>query len=644
MNRAEAAREIKSRYAEYLKPAKVKNTYICPICDNGIGSDGDGISVDPNSDGLHFKCFKCGFYGDIVDFYRKANGCTIGEAFTALYEYFNITIDKNDAEGEKTPSMPIKKQMTSDIKPQEKIENKPDFTDYLKSCYENRNDIKANNYLSSRGISQGTAEAYKLGYDKQTGFIIIPVSKTFYIARNIENHAKLRYQNPKGANIEIFNIKSIYNKENKPVFICEGVFDALSIIEAGGLAISLNSTSNCNKLIEILKENKPVNTLLLCLDSDESGKKAAEQLSEELKALEISYKKVDVTGKYKDPNEAMKSNRQAFFEAVKAAERTVTKPDNTKDYINYLMAGEIRKLENAAMRKTGFSNLDAETGGVYPGLYAVGGISAVGKTTFIYQMADQMATAGQHVLFFSMEQSRLELASKSISRTTALKDVNTAVSSIAIRTGKLTTSVLDAADSYSESVGDRISVIEGNFDCTVSFIGEYTRQYMEKNGVYPVVIIDYLQVLRGEKDPETGRKPSDTKQIVDYNVTQLKRMSRSLDIPIFVISSLNRSNYLTPVDFEAFKESGGIEYTADVVWGLQLDAMNEEIFEKEGKIKEKRQKIKDAKSAMPREIELVCLKNRYGRNYNAYFAYYPQYDLFRPRKPEATSQRPIRKI
>ena len=26
---------------------------------------------------------------------------------------------------------------------------------------------------------------------------------------------------------------------------------------------------------------------------------------------------------------------------------------------------------------------------------------------------------------------------------------------------------------------------------------------------------------------------------------------------------------MTPVDFESFKESGGIEYTADVVWGLQ---------------------------------------------------------------------------
>ena len=110
-------------------------------------------------------------------------------------------------------------------------------------------------------------------------------------------------------------------------------------------------------------------------------------------------------------------------------------------------------------------------------------------------------------------------------------------------------------------------------------------------------------------------------------------MSRALDLPIFVISSLNRSNYLTPVDFEAFKESGGIEYTADVVWGLQLDVMNDPIFDKEKGVKEKREKVRDAKAAIPREIELVCLKNRYGRSYNVHFRYYPQYDLFRPYNP-----------
>lgn len=634
MNREQAKAEIKARYTEYLQPAKVKNTYICPLCGNGTGSTGDGMRIDPHGTGQQLKCFKCGFYGDIVDLYQQEHNCTAGDAFTALRDRFNITID---AEATRTPTEPRKVEQginttTAENQPETATE-RPDYAAYLNECYTHRNDPAAVKYLYFRGISQETATAYKLGYDPRKGLLIIPASRYYYAARRTSPDAKPKYDNPAGAKVELFNAQAIYNEESRPVFIVEGAFDALSIIEAGGLATALNSTSNYKKVLDMVKKQTTKSTLVLCLDNDAAGEKATAELKTGLKELNISYITADICGGYKDPNEALKADRMAFFDAVKATERRTSKPDNTSDYISLFMAGEIQKLKENATRKTGFYNLDLETGGVYPGLYAVGGISSVGKTTFIYQMADQMAEAGQHVLFFSMEQSRLEMVSKSIARTTAQTDINTAVSSIAIRTGTLTPVVLDAADRYSQTVGGRLSVIEGNFNCTVSFIGEYTRKYIENNGVKPVIIVDYLQVLRPEKDPETGRKPTDTKQVVDYNVTQLKRMSRALDLPIFVISSLNRSNYLTPVDFEAFKESGGIEYTADVVWGLQLDVMNDPIFDKEKGVKEKREKVRDAKAAIPREIELVCLKNRYGRSYNVHFRYYPQYDLFRAYNP-----------
>ena len=73
----------------------------------------------------------------------------------------------------------------------------------------------------------------------------------------------------------------------------------------------------------------------------------------------------------------------------------------------------------------------------------------------------------------------------------------------------------------------------------------------------------------------------------------------------------------------------GIEYTADVVWGLQLQAIHEGIFNGTQKIKEKREVINEAKKSNPRKIELVCLKNRNGiSNYSCNFTYYPKYDLF----------------
>ena len=108
-----------------------------------------------------------------------------------------------------------------------------------------------------------------------------------------------------------------------------------------------------------------------------------------------------------------------------------------------------------------------------------------------------------------------------------------------------------------------------------------------------------------------------TKDNIDNTVKKLKSLQRENNLVVFLISSLNRQNYLTQIDFESFKESGGIEYTADVVWGMQLACMQEPIFEKSAHLNEK--------------VELICLKNRYGRSgYRCLFNYYPAYDYFEP--------------
>ena len=186
--------------------------------------------------------------------------------------------------------------------------------------------------------------------------------------------------------------------------------------------------------------------------------------------------------------------------------------------------------------------------------------------------------------------------------------------------------VLQAAKEYKAAVNDRISIVEGNFSCNVSFIGDYIRQYIRRTGNRPVIFIDYLQILQ----PAEENRRQNTKESIDNTVTELKRISRELDLTVIVISSVNRANYLTPIDFESLKESGSIEFSCDVLWGLQLQCLNSIEFEKAGdKIKEKRDIVKKATAANPRKIELSCLKNRYGiANYSCYFNYYPANDLF----------------
>lgn len=336
MNRPDAAREVKSRYAEYLQPAKKrvagKTTYICPLCGNGSGKDGDGMSIDPHGDGTQLKCFKCGFYGDIVDLYQQQNHCDAATAFNGLYDLFGITIEKDRAERPAEPRKAAEgiKVPPAQEKPAEGLteatEGKPDFTGYYESCKEHIDDAAAQAYLTFRGLSNELAARYYLGYDDKTGFLIIPCATGFYVARNTDRQSDFRYKNPTGASIELFNLKAVYNEAARPVYVVEGAIDALSIIEAGGEAVALNSTSNTRKLLAELEQRRTAATLILCLDNDDSGRKASTELAEGLRGLNIAFTSANIAGQHKDANEAFTADREAFIAAVQTTAKEIRYP------------------------------------------------------------------------------------------------------------------------------------------------------------------------------------------------------------------------------------------------------------------------------------------------------------------------------
>ena len=335
-----------------------------------------------------------------------------------------------------------------------------------------------------------------------------------------------------------------------------------------------------------------------------------------------------IAAEYALSNVKKLDNENLAYAILDAQAQAAARPDNMRAYIDNLMQGEIERLKAAADRKTGFEKLDEKSGGIYPGLYVIAATSSLGKTTLALQIADNLAEAGHDVLFFSLEQSRLELVSKSFTRMLAQENRgdDKSISSLALRKGYYSDRRTAAAGLYKERIADRMSIIEGNFNCNISFIGDYIRRYIKRNGTSPIVFIDYLQILQ----PADDARSMSAKETVDSTVTELKRISREHDLTVFVISSVNRANYLAPIDFEALKESGGIEYTADVIWGLQLQCLNDDLFSNPNtKIKEKRQKIREEKAANPRKIELLCLKNRYGiANFSCGFNYYPALDLY----------------
>ena len=281
---------------------------------------------------------------------------------------------------------------------------------------------------------------------------------------------------------------------------------------------------------------------------------------------------------------------------------------------------DVGEMKLYAERKTGFENLD-EYQFFTPGLYVIGATPAAGKTTFCWQLLEQLARKGESCIYCSYEMSRLELFSKSFARELFKRDDKTALTAAQIRRGGASKALYEVLVDLAEK-SLKFSVLELQ-DETVDDLLTLLKPMCTDKAKAPVVCLDYLQIM------PTGRESS--KLGIDETVRKLKKFQRDTNTTFIVISSFNRTNYAQSVSFESFKESGNIEYTADVVWALQLNVMNEI---KGGElVSETRRKIDEAKKQQPRQIHLKCLKNRQGTNYDCFFEYHSAHDSFEPCAP-----------
>lgn len=281
---------------------------------------------------------------------------------------------------------------------------------------------------------------------------------------------------------------------------------------------------------------------------------------------------------------------------------------------------KVEEMKEYASRKTGFANLDSEQ--IFtPGLYVLGGLPALGKTTFAWQLLEQMARQGEKCVYCSYEMSEFELYTKSAMRELFSRDRNTNLTSAGIRRGDETRTLKEILVEFGE-IGIDLTVVEMQEQDIDDLIFGLRKYCVEKA---PVIVLDYLQIV------PVRRREASAKQGIDEIVRKLKNFQRETGATFIVISSFNRQNYGQQVAFESFKESGNIEYSADVVWGLQLYATREL---KEGATNQNREIISKAKEANPRQVELKCLKNRQGKNYSCYFKYYAAVDTFESCKEE----------
>lgn len=539
---------------------------------------------------------------------------------------------------------------------------------------------------SYRGLIAETFEKYGVVVHPEFGVegqeklptLIIPYDDYHFVARAIDI-SRRPTQHGQGAGL----YEPLPIDREFPTFIVEGELDALSVVQAvGGLGIRCVATGGASKYGKVVSElekrfgkleSKP--SFIVMFDNDMAGKTNGLKLVTELRTAgypaELYFLEKQMAGMYQDvdtgekhevrkvdandllqenPDELVRrliegielkeKNLREQSEAISESRMLATEEKRMMaenksgmqiySFTKYFEGEFFRDIEMTAKyssRKTGFENID-EAQIFMPGLYMLGALPASGKTTFAWQLLNQLAEKGEPCIYCSFEMSRAELFTKSLVRELYKKNPQRSerlnLTSANIRRGAMRGSreLVEQAAIFAKSATSLRVAELSNTSVTELIAG--LKSLIADGDRSPVICVDYLQII-----PSKGSKASSAKEKVDDIMLRLKDFQRLTNATLLVISSFNRENYYQKVGFSSFKESGAIEYSADVIWGLENYGVDAE-----GKL-DKDEVIKMSKEKV-RKIKFSCLKNRNGGAYECFFRYHAAYDYFEPCKEEET--------
>lgn len=210
--------------------------------------------------------------------------------------------------------------------------------------------------------------------------------------------------------------------------------------------------------------------------------------------------------------------------------------------------------------RSGFTELDATIRGLCKGnLIIVAGRPSMGKSTFAANIATNVAKDGKVVAYFSLEMTSVEITQRmlySVSRRSEQEILRSAM-------GEDTRAAEDAMRA-SEQISDMKFFVNENTNLTVSKIEMESRKIAALEGKIDLIVIDYLGLVQSENHKGDRTRIQEVTEISH----SLKRLAKSLNCPIILVSQLNRNSEgradHTPM-LSDLSESGAIEADADVV-------------------------------------------------------------------------------
>jgi replicative DNA helicase len=213
----------------------------------------------------------------------------------------------------------------------------------------------------------------------------------------------------------------------------------------------------------------------------------------------------------------------------------------------------------------GFRDLNKITFGLNPGnMIVVAARPGVGKTSLAMNVVERLVlpeekevaegVAPLPVAVFSLEMTAEELAMRMIFS-------RSRVNMYDLREGRLSRSDLEKLVRVGSRLGSCPLFVDDTPGIPIMQLRAKARRLRKQHNIQ-LIVIDYLQLVRGERRRDDNRE----REVAEISGA-LKGLAKELDVPVMVISQLNRETAKdgSRPTIANLRESGAIEQDADVV-------------------------------------------------------------------------------
>lgn len=261
---------------------------------------------------------------------------------------------------------------------------------------------------------------------------------------------------------------------------------------------------------------------------------------------------------------------------------------------------------------TGLADLDHILSGLQNSdLIILAGRPSMGKTALAINIAvnackdlmtkDEENEEKRAVGIFSLEMSSDQLSSRILS-------METSISATKFRSGTITEDEWQVISTRSAEIADMPIYIDDTPALSISAIRTRTRRLIKKKNL-SILIIDYLQLIRGSKKTE-----SRVQEISE--ITQgLKAIAKEFNIPVIALSQLSRAveqrDDKRP-QLSDLRESGSIEQDADVVTFIYRESYYLERKRPDESESESFKNWQDKMNEIRNKSEVIIAKQRNG--------------------------------